>query len=274
MAEKRMFSSSLVDSDEFNSMSLSAQALYFRLALEADDEGFVDKPKSIMRKIGANEDDLRILLMKRYVLGFPSGIIVIKHWLLHNYIRGDRIRETKYIEEKSMLVKKKDGTYTEKERHPELVADKRQAIDGQMSVKCQSNVSQVTDKCQASIEERSIEENSKENTLVRAILLLPTKTDPFEITQDYVNELQEVYSTNVLNELKKMKIWLEANPVRLKTYGGMKKFIVGWLNRVKEPEKKPELEVTYEKQEGNADVEALLKEVEERRARRKEHGGR
>ena len=94
MAERRMFSKSIIDSDVFLDMPLSTQALYFHLAMRADDEGFVNNPKKIQKMIGASDDDIRILVMKRYVLTFESGIIVIKHWKIHNYIQSDRFKPT------------------------------------------------------------------------------------------------------------------------------------------------------------------------------------
>ena len=113
MAQKRMLSSMITTQDEFLDMPLSAQALYFHLNMFADDEGFVDKVKSIMRQVRATDDDMKILLAKRYLLSFDSGVIVIKHWLIHNSIRQDRIKDTLYQEEKAQIGTKENGAYTE-----------------------------------------------------------------------------------------------------------------------------------------------------------------
>ena len=113
MAERRMFSKTIIDSDAFLDMPLSTQALYFHLAMRADDEGFVNNPKKVQRMIGASEDDLKILIMKRYILTFESGIIVIKHWKIHNYIQNDRFKPTTYIEEKATLMLDEKKSYTE-----------------------------------------------------------------------------------------------------------------------------------------------------------------
>ena len=113
MAERRMFAKTIVTSDAFLDMPLSARCLYFTLGMFADDDGFVNNPKSIMRQVGACTDDLNILLAKRFILAFESGVIVIKHWRIHNYIRNDRYKETKYIEEKSTLMLDDKGAYTE-----------------------------------------------------------------------------------------------------------------------------------------------------------------
>lgn len=113
MANKRMFSLDIVDSDAFVEMPLSAQALYFHLSMRADDDGFVKKPKRIQSDIGANNDDMKVLIAKRYILPFDSGIVVIKHWKINNTIRSDRYKPTTYLEEKSTLVVKENGAYTE-----------------------------------------------------------------------------------------------------------------------------------------------------------------
>ena len=113
LAERRMFAKTIVTSDTFLDMPLSARCLYFTLGMFADDDGFVNNPKSIMRQVGACTDDLNILLAKRFILSFESGVIVIKHWKIHNYIAKDRYKETKYIEEKSTLLLDEKGAYTE-----------------------------------------------------------------------------------------------------------------------------------------------------------------
>lgn len=118
MAERRMFTKKITDSDPFTEMPLSAQALYFHLNMNADDDGFLNNPKKIQRSIGASEDDLKLLIAKRFILTFEKGVIVIKHWRMHNLLRKDRYSETQYIEEKDTLLLQKDGSYTEKP--PEL----------------------------------------------------------------------------------------------------------------------------------------------------------
>lgn len=113
MAERRMFAKVIIDSDAFLDMPLSAQALYFHLSMRADDEGFVGNPKKIQRMIGASDDDCKLLVMKRFILVFDSGIIVIKHWKIHNYIQADRFKPTTYVEEKSTLMLDQKKAYTE-----------------------------------------------------------------------------------------------------------------------------------------------------------------
>lgn len=112
MAERRMFAKTIVLSDAFLDMPLSTRCLYFTLGMLADDDGFINSPKSIMRQCGASDDDLKMLIAKKYVLAFESGIIVIKHWRINNYLRSDRYKETPYQEELSQLEITKNGSYT------------------------------------------------------------------------------------------------------------------------------------------------------------------
>ena len=114
MAEKRMFARSLIDSDAFLDMPLSAQALYFHLNMRADDDGFVNNPKRITDYVGAASDDLKLLLAKRFIIVFDdSGVIVIRHWRLHNTLRSDRYHPTNYQAELSRLCIAENKAYTE-----------------------------------------------------------------------------------------------------------------------------------------------------------------
>ena len=141
MANKRMFSINIVDSDDFLDMPLSAQCLYFHLNMRADDDGFINSHKKIMRMIGAREDDLKVLLAKRFILTFESGVIVIKHWRIHNSIRKDRYNQTLHTDERAKLGIKDNGSYTDTKTL--LISGNQLATTG-----CPS------------IEENSIEENS------------------------------------------------------------------------------------------------------------------
>lgn len=112
MAEKRMFSMKIIDSDAFLEMPLSTQALYFHLSMRADDDGFLNNAKKIMRNISATQNDYDLLLMKRFIISFPDGICVIKHWRINNYLRKDRYTETLYSDELAMLDVKENGSYS------------------------------------------------------------------------------------------------------------------------------------------------------------------
>ena len=103
MAQKRMFDKTITNSDEFIEMPISCQVLYFHLSMNADDDGFVNNWKSIMRMIGTKEDDLKVLIAKQFIIPFESGVIVIKHWRINNFLRKDRHNDTKFQKELSML---------------------------------------------------------------------------------------------------------------------------------------------------------------------------
>ena len=109
-----MFEKTIIDSDAFLDMPMSARLLYYDLGMRADDDGFINSPKKIMRMIGASNDDVNILIARKFVIPFDSGVVVIKHWRINNYLRNDRYTETKYLEEKSNLEVDKNGSYTAK----------------------------------------------------------------------------------------------------------------------------------------------------------------
>ena len=111
MAEKRMFSSNVIDSDAFLDMSPTARLLYYDMGMRADDDGFIDSPKKIMRIIGASDSDLKELIDNGFVLRFESGVIVIRHWYVNNRVRRDTYHETIYTEEKSRLLLEKNNVY-------------------------------------------------------------------------------------------------------------------------------------------------------------------
>lgn len=112
MAERRMFAKTIIDSDAFLDMPLSTQTLYFHLSMRADDDGFINNPKKIQRMVGCSDDDLKLLCAKNFIIPFESGIVVIKHWRIHNYIRNDRYKPTAYADEKAQLTVKENGAYT------------------------------------------------------------------------------------------------------------------------------------------------------------------
>lgn len=130
MAEKRMFTMKIVDSDTFKEMPLSTQALYFHLGMNADDEGFLNNAKSVQRSIMASDDDMKLLIAKNFIIPFESGVVVIKHWKMHNTIQPSRIKPTQYTEEKSLLETKENKAYT-----------LNLSLADKMSADCQQNVS-------------------------------------------------------------------------------------------------------------------------------------
>ena len=108
-----MFAKTIIDSDAFLDMPATTQLLYFHLSMRADDDGFINKPKAIMRDCRSNDDDMKLLIAKKFIIPFESGVVVIKHWKIHNYIAKDRYTETKYKEEKDTLMLDENKAYTQ-----------------------------------------------------------------------------------------------------------------------------------------------------------------
>ena len=134
MANKRMFCLDIVNSDVFLDMPLSAQALYFHLGMRADDDGFIGNPKSIQRLVGASQDDLMLLITKRFLIAFDNGVVVIKHWRMNNYIQKDRKKDTTYTELLNSLEVKENGSYTEKKKMDTFCIQDVSEMDSQNSI--------------------------------------------------------------------------------------------------------------------------------------------
>ena len=170
MAQKRMFRLDVLETDAFMDMPLTSQALYFHLSLRADDDGFVGNPKRITKTIGASEDDLKLLIAKRFVILFEDGVIVIKHWRLHNSLSGNRYHETKYLEDKALLTIKGNGAYT-LSGDGNKIDDSRYIAMGQRQTKDETKTNNrrtidetKTDAVKNSIDKDSIDKDSISNT--------------------------------------------------------------------------------------------------------------
>lgn len=124
MAERRMFAKTIIDSDAFIEMPMSARLLYYDLGMRADDDGFVNAPRKIMKFVGASNDDMNILIARKFVIAFDNGVVVIKHWRIHNYIRRDTYKETTYQEQKALLSYDENNAYT---LHPST--SRQRAVD-------------------------------------------------------------------------------------------------------------------------------------------------
>ena len=171
MAEKRMFARSIVSSDAFITMSPTAQCLYFQLNLSADDDGVVNNPISIMRTVGAKEEDFGELVERKFLILLESGVYVIKHWNINNNIRADRKRESTYKKELSELKKQENGAYTtandsQMTDNEEDINEETAVNDNELTGNCPANDSQMTDNCPRSIGEDSIDKVSKDKDSV------------------------------------------------------------------------------------------------------------
>lgn len=239
MAERRMFARSIIDSDMFLDMPLSTQALYFHLSMRADDEGFINNPKRIMRTVGCNEDDMRLLIIKQYIIPFDSGIVVIKHWRIHNYIQSDRKKSTTFIDEMEQLQVEKNKTYSLKDTaHATPCIQSSEPLD----TECIQNGYKMD--TQDSIGKYRLDKDSIYNTsysaepesstaMKKPFITFPCiKGESFDVTDEYLEQLKGYYpGLDVEQQIRNMRSWIDGNPNSRKTASGMKRFITNWLNR-------------------------------------------
>lgn len=217
-----MFSKTIVLSDAFLDMPLSARCLYFTLGMLADDDGFINSPRSIMRQCGASDDDMRILLARKFVIAFESGVIVIKHWRINNYLRNDRYKETVYTEEYKQLTTEKNGAYT---------------------LGIPSNG--IPSNGIPSIGKDSIGKNSIEDRAPLEPVPLNDGTEWLPTLTEY-EEYKRLYaSVNVANEFKKIRAWCLSNPAKKKTKNGVKRFVNAWLAREQDKPKRTDVMPSY-----------------------------
>ena len=252
MAKKRMFNFEVLDTDAFLSMPLSAQAMYFHLNLRADDDGFVSNPQRIRTYIGASEDDLKLLIAKRFLIEFENGIVVIKHWWMHNTLRGDRHIPTNYIEELQMLKIKKNKAYTlsdisdEQENkslgnhlaticQPMVAVDKDIDIgidkDSDKGLDKDSDLGLVNTNAQSSGEPSHKRKHPKPQGEPFITLTLNTGEE-YPIYPSDISQYKELYpAVDVEQQFRSMKGWCLNNPTKRKTKNGIKRFVNSWLSR-------------------------------------------
>lgn len=237
MADKRMFSKTIIDSDMFLNLPLSAQALYFHLSMRADDDGFVNNPRKIQRIVGCNDGDFQVLLEKQFLIAFESGVLVIKHWRIHNTIKNDRYKPTLYQNEFHRLICAENGEYDAKPPIETLSGSNLDPtwIQSGSKVEPQYRLDKI------SIEKSSLYCAESNDTVVSAPK--PKKT-PSEFTlslhdnSEYNVPLEDVEkykrffpNVDVEQQLRNMMAWCMSNPTQRKTRRGIKRFITGWLAR-------------------------------------------
>lgn len=236
MANKRMFNIKIVDSDAFLDMPLSAQCLYFHLNMRADDDGFVGNPKRIQRLVGASEDDLKLLIAKRFLLTFENGVIVIKHWRMHNTLSMNRYSETVYTDEKKMLKLKENNSYSfdkgvpfEDTKYVEM--SKRQSRRTKDEQKTNADIDLDIDLDIDKDLDKDISNIACTDKSEQAVIYIPLNDNSeYPIYFEFVQEMQSLYpNVDVMAELRKMRGWSLSNPTKRKTKRGVKKFINNWL---------------------------------------------
>ena len=235
MAEKRMFSSNVIDSDAFLDMSPTARLLYYDMGMRADDDGFIDSPKKIMRIIGASDSDLKELIDNGFVLRFDSGVIVIRHWYVNNRVRRDTYHETIYTEEKSMLLLEKNNVY---QLRNDSVTDTLQTRD---EIGSQNRVDKSRlekdrlgkDRLDESCACESLSENLAESgqpSQESPVVYFPTKFGEQPIYQKDVDDLSKMFngSVDVRNEILSCMAYYSDKPESVTSWQSAVKV---WINR-------------------------------------------
>lgn len=237
MAERRMFAKSVIDSDDFLDMPADAQLLYFHLSMRADDDGFIT-PKKIMRMIGASEDSLKILVLKKFVIPFDSGVIVIRHWKVNNYLRNDRYNETQYKDEKGHLTlignkyevmeledRDTSGIPTVSQRYPQDRIGKDR-IGKDRLIEESNSLHSLSSSC------FEPSQDSQPDDAVFIKIHTNRSGEMFPVTESYVSQMQELYpAVDVKEEIREAAAWCFNNDKRRKTMSGMKRFLNSWLAR-------------------------------------------
>ena len=220
MAERRMFSKAIIDSDSFLDMPLSTQALYFHLSMRADDDGFLNNAFRIMRLINATRNDYDLLLAKQFIIQFEDGICVIRHWRMHNYIQKDRYKPTIFQEEMALLQKNKSGEYR---LDTECIQDGSN-MDPQVRLGKVSKGKDNKTSCQV------LDEPAPDSRPVIEFVL--NDGSMYGVPENDVIKYQQLYpAIDVMQELRNIVAWCDANPKNRKTRSGAKRFVANWLIR-------------------------------------------
>ena len=228
MAEKRMFAKTIIDSDNFIDMPISARLLYYDLGMRADDDGFVNAPKKITRMIGASQDDLKILIQKGFIIPFDSGIIVITHWRINNYIPKDRYHETTFQNELQMLTMNDNREYSPNSVYKVDTDCIQDEYSSDTQIRVEKN----------SIEKNSVEKNSiycsepLTSSAPDVPALILNDNSEWVPTRDDLDGWQRLYvGVDVIRELARMREWCKSNPTKRKTRKGIRRFVQTWLDR-------------------------------------------
>lgn len=238
MANRRMFSKDVVETDKFLNMPLTSQALYFHLGMEADDDGFIASPKKIQRSIGCSEGDLQLLASCGFIIPFESGVVVLTHWKQNNYIQADRYRKTVHKEEAALLQNDNYVYYLDttciqpvSNPYPQVRLGKDRLELGKDNIYISSELSPVS---KMDTEEK--EPKKKKPVEVEPVpsgykIILLDKSF-YEIPLEKLDFWKESYpAVDVEQEIRSMAAWADANPTRRKTRNGVVRFITNWLSR-------------------------------------------
>ena len=236
MAERRMFAKTIVLSDAFLDMPLSARCLYFTLGMFADDDGFVNSPKGIMRQCGASQDDMQVLLSKKFLLAFDDGVIVIKHWRINNYLQKDRYSETKYIDDKAALELDENNAYRFKDGSVYTHSMYTEDVYTQDSIgKDSKGYREYSDTTYPhTLAESHLDDATPLNEEEAPVELIPLSDNSgWRPTMSEYEEFERLYpDVDLEQEFRKMRGWCLSNT--RKTRKGIKRFVNNWLSRAQD----------------------------------------
>ena len=225
MAERRMFAKKIVDSDDFIELPDLSKVLYFYLCMSADDDGFCSSPRKVMRSCGANDGDMRVLIQKRFVISFPEGVVVIRHWKIHNYIRSDRYKESEYKKLYKELYLK-DGVYD--------LGDNLDTIgipsDNQLSTDCHPQVKveyKNTPNIEDIVNNNIIDFNSKSNLVDRNKLSYGLFNN-VSLSEEEYGLLTTKYPSYYEKYINKLSSYMASTG---KAYASHYATIISWLER-------------------------------------------
>lgn len=242
MANRRLISRTVVDTDKFAMMSLNARYLYFELLVRADDDGFLGAPMRVVRMVGCTESELEELERNGYIIKFKNGIVVIRDWKIHNTIRKDMYKGTIYQEEFSMLCEINGRYYLRTECTDNVTNGVTCGVtDNVTCCATQSVTDNVTSNVTLSKDKVSKDKVSKKDictepeesvSMPPVLSLILNDNTLHSIFQSDIDGWKELYpAVDVIQELRKMKGWLDSNPTKRKTRKGIRRFINGWLAR-------------------------------------------
>lgn len=217
MAQRRMFSNTITDSDLFMDMPKSAQLLYFHLNMHADDDGFVGNTKSIMRMTGSSDDDLKILLAKQYLIPFENGVTVIKDWHIHNYIRSDRKHPTKYTNELKQLELNDDASYAKLPAGSQPVTN-GQPDDGQMVGDCRTEDRLGKDRLGKDSKGKDIESNKSKSRKTKPIQHKHGQYQNVLLTDSQLSKLKTEFPTDWQDRIERVSEYCSMNGKSYKNY--------------------------------------------------------
>lgn len=217
MANRRMFSKDIVRSDAFLDLPISSQALYFHLGMEADDRGYVNNPKAVIRNTGAALGDLEQLANKRFVLIRGESLILIKGWRINNCIQPSRLVESKFVDDLEKLFFDENDSYTDKPTEKPVLGICRQNVD-KMSTTCQQNVDKTLTNCQQNVDNLSTQDRIGKDSIGFRIYIDKTDKKDKTTVDTAENEPNLVLGHHALTKLLIRTNYLEPDEINLDDY--------------------------------------------------------